>query len=109
MYTFTELLKQIRKASELSQKDFATVLGVSTVLITMIETEQKEVSKSFIKKLADKLEVSPSAITPFIFSGDQNSSNLNFLEKKLIDIGEDLQTFLIEKKAKNLKKYLIEK
>ena len=105
MYTFSELLKQIRKESGLSQKDLAMVLGVSTVLITMVETKQKEVSKSFIKKLADKLDVSPTSVTPFIFSGEKSNKKLNALEKKLVRIGENLQIHLINRKARNLKKY----
>ena len=106
MYSFPELLKNIRQASGLSQKDFGRVLGVSTVLVTMIETGQKEVSKAFIKKLADKLEVSPNAITPFIFSSDESNKKPNILEKKLIEIGEKLQENLVKRKAQKLRQYL---
>lgn len=106
MYNFKELIKKIRQASGLSQKDFAKVLEVSTVLITMIETGQKNVSKALIKKLADKLEVNPTAITPFIFFEDNKNQKLNFLEKKLIQVGEKLQEDLIKRKASNLKKHL---
>jgi DNA-binding XRE family transcriptional regulator len=47
MYTFPLLIKEIRKYSELSQKEFAKTLGVSPVLIAMIETGQKGISNTF--------------------------------------------------------------
>lgn len=104
MYTFPELLKKIREESNLTQDQLATAVGVSEVLITMIETGQKEVSKSFIVKLAEGLKVSPNSITPFIFDTD-NSKSLSNIEKQMIKLGEKLQIELIKNKAKNLKKY----
>jgi hypothetical protein len=71
----------------------------------MIETGQKGISKNFIKKLADKLNVTPGAITPFIFSEELSGKDLNFFEKKLLKIGEELQIYLLEKKAPTLKKH----
>lgn len=107
MYSFPDLIKKIRDESGLTQKEFASILGVSTILIAMIESGQKEVSKNFILKLANKLKISPSSITPFLFL-DKNSNNkkISQIEKSLIDLGEKLQNFLIKKKAKNLKKYV---
>ena len=67
MDTFPQLLKKIRNEAGLTQEDLASVLEVSTVLIAMVETGQKEVSKNLIERLAKKLEVSSSSITPFIF------------------------------------------
>jgi len=107
MYTFVELIKKIRNESGLTQSEFAKALGVSTVLISMIETGQKEVSKSFIIKLADRLEVHPSSIMPFVFMDKKASSKeLSGLEKSLIELGEKLQDYLIHKKAKELKRYV---
>ena len=109
MYTFPQLLKEIRKESELTQEDFAKALNVSTVLISMIETGQKEVSKNLIVKLANKLEVQPSSITPFLFlSNDFQNGKISEIEKKFIGIGEKLQSHLIKTKSKNLKKYAIQ-
>ncbi len=106
MYTFSELLKEIRSESDLTQKEFASALSVSTVLISMIETKQKEASKAFIIKLAEKLEVHPSSITPFILLDDDfNKGNISEIEKKFIEIGEKLQKHLIKNKSKKLKKY----
>ena len=82
----------------------ATALGVSEVLITMLETGQKEVSKNFVVRLAEALKVSPNSITPFIFDVN-DSRNLSGIESQLIKLGERLQTYLIQNKAKNLKKY----
>jgi len=105
MYTFPELLKKIREESELTQDQLATALGVSEVLITMIETGQKEVSKNFVVKLANSLKVSPNSITPFIFDVN-DSRNLSGIERQLIKLGEKLQIDLIKNRAKNLKKYV---
>lgn len=107
MYNFPELLKKIREEADLTQEELAGVLGVSTILISMIETGHKEVSKGFIVKLADKLEVRPSSIIPFLFL-DKNSEigKTSDLEKSLISIGEKLQNHLIHVKAKRLKKYV---
>ncbi len=110
MYSFPNLIKKIREASGLTQKEFAKILSVSTVLISMVETGQKEVSRNLITRLANKLKVHPSSITPFLFTDENlNSKNLSTLEKTIIDLGEKLQIFLIEKKSNNLKKYASER
>lgn len=107
MYSFPQLIRKIREESNLTQKELANVLSVSTILISMIETGQKEISKNFIEKLSEKLEVHPSSITPFLFIQEANNNkNFSEIEKSLIDIGEKLQIYLIEKKARNLNKYV---
>ena len=107
MDTFPKLLKKIRSEAGLTQEDLASVLKVSTVLIAMVETGRKEVSKNFIERLAEKMNVSSSSITPFIFIGeDINLKKLSGVERKLLQVGVHLQNFLIKKKAKNLKKYV---
>lgn len=105
MYSFPELIKKIREASNLTQEELANIIGVSTVLISMIETGQKEISKNFIVKLSDKLGVSPSSITPFLYIyQDAGSKSISPIEKKIISLGESMQNYLINKKAKKLKK-----
>ncbi len=107
MYSFPELIKKIRGASSLTQKEFAEVIQVSTVLVSMIEAGQKDVSKNFIIKLSEKLEVNPSSITPFLYIyKDIDNKDISKIEKTFIDLGEKLQYFLINQKAKNLKKYV---
>jgi len=107
MDTFPKLLKKIRNEAGLTQEDLARVLEVSTALIAMVETGQKEVSKNLIERLAKKLDVSSNSITPFIFIGnDINLKKLSGVEKKLLQVGGHLQNFLIKKKAKNLKNYV---
>lgn len=106
MYTFPELLKRLREESNLTQSELAAILGVSTVLVSMIETEQKEVSKGFITRLADKLGVQPASIMPFMFMAKEIAGkDLGAPEKALISIGERLQAYLIKKKAKKLRQY----
>ena len=107
MYTFPELLKQIREEGSLTQSDLAHVLDVSTVLISMIETGQKDVSKNFVVKLADKLGVRPSSIMPFVLADDYMSSQgLSSPEKALIEVGAKLQAYLIKVRSKQLKRYV---
>lgn len=107
MLSFPELIKKIRESSNLTQENLAKALSVSTVLISMIESGQKEVSKRFIINLANKLEVHPNSITPFLFGNTEaNHKNTTPLEKQVIKFGEKLQLLLIDKKAKNLKKYV---
>lgn len=106
MYTFSELLRQIRGEGNLTQAELAKILGVSTILISMIETDQKEASKAFIRKLADKLETHPSSIMPFMFFEDDIAiKKLSGLERTLISLGEEFQNYLIRIKSKKLKKY----
>lgn len=106
MYTFPELLKKIREESGLTQDQMRQALGVSKILITLIETGQKEPSKKFISILADKLEVRPTSITPFLFNESENHSDLSKLETSLMNFGEKLQIFLIKDRAKNLRKHV---
>ena len=105
MLKFPDLIKKIRKSGGLTQKEFAEAINVSTVLVAMIESGNKEVSKKFILKLANGLSVHPSSITPFLFS-DQNlkEDKISFLEKSLIDFGEKMQIYLIKESAKKLRK-----
>ncbi|MBI4992490.1 MAG: helix-turn-helix transcriptional regulator [Candidatus Harrisonbacteria bacterium] len=106
MHTFPELLKNIREQGNLTQEELARALGVSTILISMVETGQKEVSKNLVIKLADRLGVHPSSIMPFVFIGENdNLPNLSGIEKTFVEWGEKLQNYLIKVKSKKLKKY----
>src|SRR3989344_2973128 len=105
MYNFPDLLKQIRSEGDLTQEDLARALKVSTVLISMIETGQKDVSKNFIERLANKLHVHPSSIAPFVLTGD-NMQKLSNIEKTLVAVGEKLQTYLIKTKSKKLRQHV---
>jgi len=103
MYTFPELIKTIRNKAGLTQPEFARKLEVSSALIAMIETGQKEVSKNFTEKLAKKLDVHPASITPFLFFDDVSTKNLSGIERKIIEQAEKLQLQLIEKKVELLR------
>lgn len=106
MYSFPELIKKIREEADLTQAEFAKALGVSTVLISMVETGQKEVSKKLLIRIAERLNVNPSSITPFLFV-DKNKKGKDFskIEEKFIKWGEKLQEHLIKDRAKLLKRY----
>ena len=104
LLTFPELIKLIRQEAGLTQIEFAKLMEVSPVLIAMVESEQREVSKKFIEKLASVLDVHPASITPFLYSqsGEPNDTTSD-LEKKLLSIGVKLQDYLIKKRAKKLR------
>jgi len=106
MYTFPDLIKKIRDEAGLTQAEFAKALGVSAVLIAMVETGQKEVSKNLLIKIAELLNVHPSSITPFLFiDREKFSKDPSVIDKKFIEWGEKMQTHLIKDRAKLLKKY----
>ena len=105
MYTFIDLLKKIRNEGNHTQEDFANLLDVSTVLIAMIETGQKKPSRAFIEKLASKLEVHPTSIMPFAFMDkDVDTRKFSKVERALVAVGEDLQDYLVNTKARKLRK-----
>lgn len=106
MLTFRELVTSIREEAGLTQEQFARALGVSKILIAMIETGQKEVSKNFIIKLAELMDVHPSSITPFLFiDQDHPLDKKSAIESKLISFGEKMQKILISSKSKKLRQY----
>lgn len=105
MYSFPELIKKIRNEAGLTQTELAKTIDVSPVLIAMIESGQKEVSKKLILKLADGLEVHPASITPFLYGENiENSKKLSVIEKQFIGWGTKLQNHLIEERAKLLRR-----
>lgn len=101
MYDFPQLLKAIRKETGLTQVELASRLGVSSALIAMVESGQKEPSKKFVQILAKKMKVSPRAIIPFVYSGNKYDDGSAF-EKRLTQFGMGLQKQLISKKARNI-------
>lgn len=107
MINSQDLIKKIRKESGLTQGQLASALKVSKVLIAMIETGQKPISKKMILKLADVLDISTFSLEFSLFSDERDDKNqsLSPTELKLLKIGEKLQNQLITYGAKNLKKY----
>lgn len=109
MYNFMELLKAIRAETGLTQSAFAERLGVSTVLIAMLKTGQKEPTKKFVNNLAEKMNVMPQSIIPFVYSINKyNENDMSKLEKQLIKLGIKLQSELVKKKAKEHFKWTID-
>lgn len=106
MYNFAELIKRIRKEADLTQAEFANVVDVSPVLIAMVESGQKEVSKKLLLKIADRLEVHPASITPFLYGSESvKDRQLSAVERQFLNWGTKLQDHLIRTKSQNLKKY----
>ena len=106
MYKFKDLLKRIREESGLTQEELGRVLDVSTVLITMVETGKKEASKNLVVRLAERLEVRPSSLMPFVLE-DEDAHRVTGVEKALVDAGVRLQNHLIAVKAKKLRQYVV--
>lgn len=114
MYDFPQLLKAIRQETHLTQAELAEKLESSVILVTMIESGQREPSKKFVEKLAEKMEVSPNAIIPFSYDINKYRNRESIIERKLESFGMYLQEELIKKKARNIlkehreeKRYLI--
>jgi transcriptional regulator with XRE-family HTH domain len=106
MYTFPELIKKIRSEAGLTQAEFANAVEVSPVLIAMVESGQKEVSKKLLRKIAERLEVQPASITPFLYGHEAvDDQHLSSVERQFLLWGTRLQEHLIKTKSKNLKKY----
>lgn len=104
MYSFPELIKRIREEAGLTQPEFAKKIGVSPILVSMVETGQKPVSKKMIEKIAEKLQVHPASITPFLYLDEGFSvKKLGKIERRMIEHAEKLQDLLISKKSKLLK------
>ena len=104
MESFPSLIKKIRVKSGLTQTEFARLLDVSPILIAMIETGKKDVSKSLVEKIARILDVQPASISPFLFTHKISSiKDLSYIEQKLYKFGTELQEQLIEQRAKLLR------
>jgi len=105
MKKFSSFLKELRNSAELNQTQFADIMEVSPLLITLLETDKKEPSKKFVNSLADKLWVKSNSILPLISDEDIDPNTLSGIEKKLIQAVDALQIMLIRKKARNLRSY----
>lgn len=106
MYSFPELIRKIRTKAGLTQAEFAVAIEVSPVLIAMVESGQKDVSKKLLRKIADALQVHPASITPFLYGDEQrDGQNVSGIEKQFLVWGTKLQDHLINDRSKLLKKY----
>lgn len=105
MYSFPTLIKMIRSEAGLTQAEFAAELKVSPVLIAMVESGQKPVSKNLVIKLASRLNVHPASITPFLYEENVIESELSKVERQFMAIGAKLQQHLIKTKSKQLRKH----
>lgn len=101
MNKFSDIVKTVRSEAGLSQNEFATKLGVSSIYISKIETDKKEVSKKFVIKLADFIDVHPAALAPFLFyNPNVKESELTSIERQLICLGNQLQQKLIKNRVR---------
>lgn len=105
MYSFPELIKQIRTKAGLTQAEFGVAIDVSPVLIAMVESGQKEVSKKLLRKIADGLKVHPASITPFLYGHEPGpNEKLSVVEKQFLAWGLKLQDHLIQERSQLLRK-----
>lgn len=104
MYSFPELIRKIRTEAGLTQAEFAQEIKVSPVLIAMVESGQKPVSKNLLIKVAERLNVHPASITPFLYGYEAKDKELSKLEKQFLVWGTKLQEHLINDRSKLLKK-----
>ena len=87
----------------MTQGQFAESIGVSKILVAKVESNEKEATKFLVQAVANKLEVHPSVLMPFVPIGKEDDfENLTGIEKKFITLGAQLQTALINKKSKLL-------
>jgi transcriptional regulator with XRE-family HTH domain len=83
--TLPSLLCQLRKHLDISQPDFAELVGVSSSLITQVERLETKFSKKLYEKIMDK--VPQNHITDLIrvkfelSDGDFPDNNIEFLKK----------------------------
>jgi transcriptional regulator with XRE-family HTH domain len=80
---------------------------VSAILISKLESNEREPSKQLIKSLAARLDVTPFSLSPFL-TGDAASSfdSLSGFEKRFYELGMKIQKDLVTNKAKNLLKHV---
>ncbi len=103
MLSFSDFIKQIRTVNNVSQEALAQSLEVSPVLISMLESGQREPSKNLLKIMAAKMRVHPASITPFIFDLPHPATeDLAGLEKQMVRLGEKYQTEIINKTSRRL-------
>ncbi len=102
--TIAQLIKAIRDENDMTQQDLATALGVSKVLIVMVETKRKAPSKKLIFILAKKLKVHPASIMPFLAFEKKIKKELkpSIIESTLIKLIDEFQVQLIKKRSKIL-------
>jgi transcriptional regulator with XRE-family HTH domain len=94
----------MRNEADMTQQEFADYLGVSKVLITMIETGKKESSRKLVNIIAEKLNIHPASLMPFLgIENDEDAENLSSIERRLFQFGLELQEKLILKKARKIK------
>jgi transcriptional regulator with XRE-family HTH domain len=86
--TFGNAIKLVRTARGLTQRDLATQLDISANYLSLIESDKRDPSLAFLKRLAAQLKV-PVAML-FVFQGEPlpgiPSSDLDKLREMLLKI-----------------------
>jgi XRE family transcriptional regulator, regulator of sulfur utilization len=73
-------IKFLRMAKGLKQSELATILGKSTNYLSLVENDKREPSLSFLKNLADELEV---PLSLFFLDMDFSKRDFNPQEQSL--------------------------
>ena len=92
MNPFGENLRKIRNEKNMSQDDFATLLGTSKQVISRYETNQRSPKVSTVAEYAEKLGVSISTLTDDPIDRIRASLGSDSpAAQKLRDVGEQLK------------------
>ena len=87
----------------MNQQQFADFLGISKILLAMVESEVRDPSKEFILKLSRKLKIHPSVIFSIrAMEEEYQTTKPTRLEIDLMKLNLKLQNFLIKKRAKEI-------
>lgn len=82
-------IQHFRKTRGYSQEVFAEILGMSSAGYAKIEREETQVTFEQIKKIADKLDVTPAELVSF------GEKNIYFIHAEAKDTGTALAGYII--------------
>lgn len=100
----SQLIRDIRKETGLNQEQFAKTLGISKILLALIETDQRNPSALFMEKLSSQMGVHVSTLLPFsaLYEIDEKNQ-LSSIEKKLLNWSKDMRDYMLTKGVYKIK------
>lgn len=102
MKSFWNFIKEIRQGSWLNQEEFAKTLGVSKILIAMVESWQKSASKDLVWKLSEVLEIWKYTLFPFIDEENYQIESLSLVEKMMLENMEKVRDYILSKRVRKI-------
>jgi transcriptional regulator with XRE-family HTH domain len=91
---YSKTIKIIRAARGLSQQDFATLTGIDPSLVSRIESGQRPLSVTNLKKISTKLSI-PESLIKLLSSEETELKGLTKVEYQ--KMAESLLSLLIKK------------